>query len=65
MVRNSARVAKQSLDAAGTPSADSALLPDPMIHLRHRCTLGCVIITISVFVIFVQNLGEERKCRFF
>ena len=43
MVRNSARVAKQSLDAAGTPSADTALLPAPMIHLRHQCTLGCVI----------------------
>ena len=43
MVRNSASVARQSLDAAGTPRTDTALLPGPMIHLRHQCTLGCVI----------------------
>ena len=55
MVRNSARVAKQSLDAAGTPSADSALLPDPMIHLKHRCTLGCVIYNYFSFCHFCSK----------
>ena len=41
MVRNSTIWARQWLKCRKTQSIDTAHLPAPMIHLKHKCVLGC------------------------